>query len=217
MSRLEGSGQGSSSQAPCLPPRPACKLPVNSYPPAPRGSCRSHRGHAAQTPCPGPLTLTLPSGHNPHLRAHRGSPQEPVLTPWVLPQAASLSLLRDARKEQPQRQLRRERARRASSGPGDRPRVVASPAGPVVCPQAWATLAWWGGLRYRVAPAAEAWDSLREQRASRSPSSARLALQPPVPVWRGRGRSQERRGPRAGRVGGGCYGAPTPCGSRPRA
>ena len=85
VSRLEGSGQGQQQPGPCLPHAPRVAA-INSYPPAPRGSLP---GATEDMPpgrrVPGLLTLTLPSDTTLTSGPTRGSPQELVLTPWVLP------------------------------------------------------------------------------------------------------------------------------------
>lgn len=171
VSRLEGSGQGQQQPGPLPAPRPACGC-RQLLPRSPaRVTARSHRGHAARTLCPRASHFDSPLRHNPHLGAHKRKPSgtgSNTLGP--APRRRACRCLRDARKEQPQETPPGRRRRRASSGPGRPATCGGQSARPVVCPQAWATLAWWGGLRYRVAPAAEAWDSLREQRASRRPA-----------------------------------------------
>lgn len=94
---------GAAAARPLPAPRPACGC-HQLLPPSPtRVTARSHRGHAARTPCPRASHFDSPLRHNPHLGAHKRKPSgtgSNTLGP--APRRQACRCLRDAGKEQPQ-------------------------------------------------------------------------------------------------------------------
>lgn len=217
VSWLEGRVRAAAA-GPLPAPRPACGC-RQLLPPSPAGHCPEPEDMPPRRPVSQGLLTDLPSD-----TTLTSGPQEEALRKWVLtplvlpPGGEACRCLRDARKEQPQA-TRREGDGASVQRSGETGHGGGESAGPWTGPQAWATLAWWGGHGATACPAAEAWDSLEgaDERCG-PPSSARARrLQPPVPVWRGRGGELGGAWPPRGRAGRGLPAGLPLRGSRPRA